>query len=121
MFYGKIKVIQRRISMENNVNDLNDSSGLADLLGLKKNTFSGLPPKQNDQENPVGNILRIIGVTLFLIGLFIAMVIGVSEDFPKELKSTVVIFTLFSSTIQGALFYGLSEVIYLLTGIRNKN
>jgi|GEM_PF-4391303 len=91
-----------------------------DLLGLKKETTPVGSPEKNVQVNPVGNALKFIGIAIFLIGLFIAMVIGVSEDFPKELKSTVVIFTLISSTIQCALFYGFSEIIFLLTGIRNK-
>lgn len=81
--------------------------------GLKSNYSS-------TQKNPVGNALKFIGIALFLMGLIIAMVIGVSEDFPNELKGTVVIFTLISSTIQCALFYGFSEIIFLLSDIKNK-
>ena len=92
------------------------------LLGLKeKPTSVGLPPTNTNQLNPVGNALKFIGIFLFVIGLISALIIGVSEDFPKELKSTVVILTLISSTIQCALFYGFSEIIFLLTGIKNKN
>ncbi|MDR3599165.1 MAG: hypothetical protein P4L49_01555 [Desulfosporosinus sp.] len=108
--------------MANKVNGLNDEPGLADLLGLKKNTVSsGLPPSRSNQLNPVGNALKFIGIALFVIGLIGALIIGNSDNFPNELKSTEVILILISSTIQCALFYGFSEIIFLLNGIKNKN
>jgi len=92
------------------------------LLGLKdKPTSVGLPPANTNQLNPVGIALKYIGIALFVMGLVSALIISGSDDFPKELKSTVIIFTLISSVIQCALFYGFSEVIFLLTGIKNKN
>jgi len=94
-------------------NDIND------VLGLKGNTT--LSKKHREKLNPVGDTLKSIGVGIFILGLISIVLILPSDSFPSGMKSTVVIFTLISSIIQCALFYGFSEVIYLLTQIRNKN
>lgn len=82
--------------------------------GLKSNYSS-------TQKNPVGNTLKFIGIFLLVAGLISALVTGNNDNFPRELKSTVIIFTLISSVIQCALFYGFSEVIFLLTDIKNQS
>jgi len=81
--------------------------------GLKSNYSS-------NQSNSIGSALKFIGIALLLMGLISAFVTGNSDDFPRDLKTTVVIFTLITSVIQCALFFGFSEIIFLLEDIKKQ-
>lgn len=68
-----------------------------------------------DNENKIANILKSIGIVIFIIGFILAIVTGVQAE--SFITSIIV---LCATTISGILFLGLSEIINLLNILVHK-